>query len=315
MGERTNGENEWIRRMLAALPEGALAPPVRVAELPAELARIAAARWPGDDCAVVFPDKDGGEMVTLLKTDALIEGVHFLPDEVPERVGWKAIARARSDFAAMGAGGGEYLVTMVVPRETDPEWLEGCYRGIGKCLVAGGAILVGGETSSTAPEAPRMISIAARSQVHAQECVIRSGGKAGDAVFVTGQLGGSLAGKHLDFIPREAEGTWLAREFRPTAMMDLSDGLAMDLPRLAEASGCGFVLDRAAVPCTPGSSLAAALSDGEDFELLFTIDPERVEALMNRWKTKFPELRLTAIGRLVERHVGERTCGGWDHFR
>ena len=104
-----------------------------------------------------------------------------------------------------------------------------------------------------------------------RRCVLRSGGRPGDALFVTGLLGGSLAGKHLDFTPRLAEARWLTQHFHLRAMMDLSDGLGADLPRLAAASGCGFELGE--IPCTPGCSRDSALGDGEDFELLFAAGP------------------------------------------
>ena len=122
----------------------------------------------------------------------------------------------------------------------------------------------------------------------------------------------SLAGKHLDFTPRLEQARWLVEYFKPTAMMDLSDGIARDLPRLAKSSGCGFQLEYAAIPLSEGCDLKQALEDGEDFELLFTL-PESSE-LKNQWRQKFPELKLTKIGRLVEAGEGDRLVGGWDHF-
>jgi len=130
-------------------------------------------------------------------------------------------------------------------------------------------------------------------------------------------LGGSLAsGWHLRFQPRVEQARWLARNFLPRAMMDLSDGLAADLPRLAAASGTGFDLDCAAVPRRKGATLARALGDGEDFELLFAIDPRREARLESAWKKKFPRLRLTRIGQLAPRGVakGLGAVRGYDHF-
>ena len=97
-------------------------------------------------------------------------------------------------------------------------------------------------------------------------------------------------------------------------MMDISDGLAQDLPRLAAASGCGFVIDHSAIPRTPGSTRAQALGDGEDFEMLLAIEPVRVAGLLAGWQADFPELPLTRIGELVASGAGESLTGGWDHF-
>lgn len=263
---------------------------------------------PGDDCAVV---DEGGEMLRLLKTDALVEGVHFLKSADPEAVGWKAVARVISDFAAMGGIGDRFLVTIALPGTMEIAWIEGFYRGMGVCLAQYGGRLAGGETSRVPEGSAAVISVAATGSVARGMAVMRSGGRAGDGIWVTGRLGGSSAGKHLSFSPRVEEGAWIARNLRPTAMMDLSDGLAKDLPRLARASGCGFRLDRAAIPMAAGCSLEQALGDGEDFELLFTASLD-VDA--GGWRKIFPGLELTRIGVLVPAGEGESLAGGWDHY-
>jgi thiamine-monophosphate kinase len=263
---------------------------------------------PGDDCAVV---DEGGEMLVLLKTDALVEGVHFLRSADPDAVGWKAVARVMSDFAAMGGVGDRFLVTVALPETMEIAWIEGFYRGMGRCLKQYGARLAGGETSRVPEGSAAVISVAATGTVARGMAVRRSGGRPGDGIWVTGRLGGSLVGKHLTFSPRVAEGAWIAWNLRPTAMMDLSDGLAKDLPRLALASGCGFRMERAAIPVSEGCSLDQALGDGEDFELLFTAPPD-VDA--GGWGKMFPELELTRIGKLVPEGQGESLAGGWDHF-
>lgn len=262
----------------------------------------------GDDCAVVGK----GDELTLLKTDAVVEGVHFLSGEDPERVGWKAVARVLSDFAAMGGRPGELLVTLATPGDTEVQWLEGIYEGMSKCLQKNGGVIVGGETTSLPAGAPVLISVAGRGMVRRSQLVTRSGGRSGDGIFVTGCLGGSIRGKHLDFTPRLAEAAWLVGNFLPSAMMDLSDGLAKDLPRLAKKSNCGFRLDRDAIPCGEGCSLEAALGDGEDYELLFTSGSG--EELVKAWEGAFPDLKLTKVGELTS---GPEDCldGGWDHFR
>lgn len=271
------------------------------------------AAGPGDDCAVVDPGPDS-EILQLLKTDALVGRVHFLPDTPARSVGWKAAARVVSDFAAMGGKPERFLVTVALPAETEVSWVEDLYRGIGDCLKAFNAVLAGGETSSVPAGSAPVISIAATGSVLREKLVLRSTAKPGDVLLVTGTLGGSIRGKHLDFTPRVKETDWLAATWKPSAMMDLSDGLAKDLPRMAAASGCGFVVDKAALPLSPGVNVSQALGDGEDFEILFTMAPEKIADLLVTWPAAFPELPLTVIGRMVEAGKGESLTGGWDHF-
>jgi thiamine-monophosphate kinase len=273
----------------------------------------APAAGPGDDCAVVDPGPSS-ETLQLLKTDALVAGVHFLPDTPAREVGWKAAARVVSDFAAMGGRPERFLVTLALPPETPISWAENLYLGIGDCLQTFHAVLAGGETSRVPKDSAAVISIAATGSVRREHLLLRSSAKPGDALLVTGTLGGSFAGKHLNFIPRTREANWLVSNFKPTAMMDLSDGLAKDLPRLAKASGCGFTLDRAALPLTAACTVEQALGDGEDFELLLAIEPARLPALLAAWSAEFPALPLSEIGSLVEAGQGETLQGGWDHF-
>lgn len=268
---------------------------------------------PGDDCAVIDPGPQH-DTLHLLKTDALVGGVHFLPETPARALGWKAAARVVSDFAAMGGRPERFLVTIALPPDTDVSWAEDLYRGIGDCLKAFGAVLAGGETSSVPLKSAPVISIAAIGSVRRGHLVLRSTAQPGQTLLVTGTLGGSIHGKHLNFTPRIKETYWLVSNFKPAAMMDVSDGLAKDLPRLAAASRCGYVLDRTALPLSPGSSVEDALGDGEDFELLIAMPPEQVDDLLAAWAGVFPELRLTVIGRLVEPGTGESLIGGWDHF-
>ena len=265
----------------------------------------------GDDCAVLGAPRD--VWWQLLKTDAVVEGVHFLPETEPARVGWKALGRAISDIAAMGGTPEHALVTLAVRSETTLAWVRGLYAGLRKVARAYGVAIVGGETSRSPGTA--FINIALTGRVERERCVLRSGGRADDALFVTGRLGGSLAGKHLDFKPRVAESRWLGQNFRPRAMMDLSDGLATDLPRLARASGCGFELWEDRVPCTTGCTVKQALGDGEDFELLFAVSPQQAEPLAAAWRRKFPRLPLTQIGKLTaEARRPKLRTRGHDHF-
>jgi len=248
--------------------------------------------------------------VTLLKTDAVVEDVHFLPDADAEDVGWKAIARVLSDFAAMGGSGREFLVTLAIPAKTPVEWVERLYAGMDRCAQNHGASIVGGETTAVPAGSVAVISVAGRGEAPRGRVVTRAGGESGDVLFVTGSLGGSLKGRHLTFPPRLREAAWLAENVLPRAMMDLSDGLARDLPRLAAASGCGFEVNREAVPCNEGCSVEQALGDGEDFELLLAVAAEDVNRLLKTWPQDFP--KLSNVGALTA-HGGD-LAGGWGHF-
>ena len=268
---------------------------------------------PGDDCAVLRgPDK---KSLTLFKTDCLIEGIHFTADTAAGRVGWKALCRVISDIAAMGGQPHEALITLALPRETKVAWVQRLYQGMKKAARRYGCGIAGGETSSVPDGAPVMISVAMLGSVEKKHLTLRSGGRPGDVICVTGRLGGSLSGRHLDFTPRLTEARWLVEHARPTAMMDLSDGLAKDLPRLADASGTGFTINPALLPCHRGCTPAQAVSDGEDYELLFALPPRRVAAAMKAWRDAFPRTPLTCIGELLA-NKKKRTplTGGWEHF-
>ena len=267
----------------------------------------------GDDCAVIGAPR--AARWQLLKTDVVIEGVHFLPGENPRRIGWKALCRAISDIAAMSGVPEHALITLAAPPATPLARVEGIYAGLRKAARRFGVSIVGGETARS--PGPLFLNVALTGRVERARCVLRSGGGAGDAIFVTGRLGASLAGKHLDFTPRLAEARWLTEHFKISAMMDLSDGLAADLPRLAAASGCGFSLDETRVPHSPGSSLAQALADGEDYELLFALAPPAAVALESAWKQRFPRLWLTRVGTLKAQPSTlhpQRPVRGHDHF-
>jgi thiamine-monophosphate kinase len=294
---RDIGEDALIERLIALVPRD-----------------LDPAAGPGDDCAIIDLGPSHPEL-QLLKTDALVEHIHFLPSADAEAVGWKAVARVVSDFAAMGGRPGHFLVTLALTAETDVEWVEGLYCGIGACLKRFGGILAGGETSSVPAGSAAVISIAATGWVSRGQQVRRSMGKPGDSLFVTGLLGGSITGKHLNFIPRIIEANWLVSNFHLSAMMDLSDGLAKDLPRLAKASGCGFWVDEALIPLTPGCTVAQGMGDGEDYEMLIAIDQAQAPLLVIEWAKAFPELALTRIGELVELGAGQALNGGWEHFQ
>lgn len=289
---RDIGEDALIERLVRLVPRSA-----------------SDAGGPGDDCAVI---DSGTTRLQLLKTDALVENIHFLPDAPPRSVGWKSVARVISDFAAMGGKPEHFLVTLALAGSVEVSWIEEVYRGIGDCLGKFGGLLAGGETSGVPQGSAAVISIAATGSVPRDHLVLRSTARPDESILVTGRLGGSLAGKHLDFNPRVTEAEWLVHHFKPTAMMDLSDGLAKDLPRLAAASGIGFRIDESTLPLTPGADAKAALGDGEDFELLFTLPTEQVSALLAQWP--FTDVPLTPIGTTTSPDQGMKLSGGWDHF-
>jgi thiamine-monophosphate kinase len=261
----------------------------------------------GDDCAVLdlgVPDK-----LILFKTDAVVEGIHFMRETPPEKIGRKALARCLSDIAAMAGTPIAALVTIALPENFDADFIAKIYDGLNALAEKFGVAIVGGETT-TNPERI-LISIALLGTVARGKQILRSGAKIGDAIFVTGELGGSLVGKHLDFEPRLEEARWLAENFPIHAMMDLSDGLAGDLRHILRASKVGAEILKSSVPISRAAKLRAkensaakpafiaALGDGEDFELLFTLASKDAVKLLDGWKKKFPNLKLSCIGKIV----------------
>jgi len=261
----------------------------------------------GDDCAVL--DCGAPDRQLLFKTDAVVEGIHFTKETPPEKVGRKALARCLSDIAAMAGTPGAALITLGLPRDYDVKLVERIYDGLNALAKEHGVAIVGGETTTSHER--MFISIALTGFVPKGKVVLRSGAKAGDAIFVTGELGGSLASKHLDFEPRLPEARWLAAHFKIHAMIDLSDGLAGDLRHILNASHVGAELGKDTVPVSRAAKLAArvsssakppfvaALTDGEDFELLFTIAAKSAVPLKDAWKGQFPKLKLTCIGKVL----------------
>ncbi len=267
----------------------------------------------GDDCALTrFP---GSDRLLVLKTDCVISGVHFLPKAKPQAVGWKALARPLSDFAATSAVPQFALVTLMAPPSTPVKWVTDLYRGLAKIAGNFRVAIVGGETSGTT--GPLAITVHLAGYVEAKRWTGRAGGRPGDELFVTGKLGGSIRGKHLRFTPRLAESRWLTSHFPVHAMMDLSDGLGTDLPRLAKASGLGYVVDQAAIPRTSGCSVEQAISDGEDYELLFALPQKQTARLQKAWAKKFPKLPLTRIGQLTQKSNTDhrKFPAGYAHFQ
>ena len=268
----------------------------------------------GDDCAILeFP---GAKNLLALKTDCVVEKIHFEPKTKPELIGWKAMMRPLSDFAAVSAIPQFALITLIVPATRSTSWVKKLYRGLESAASKFELAIVGGETSAT--RGPSTISVSVSGFVEKGRAVSRRHGKKGDDLFVTGRLGGSLRGKHLRFVPRIGESRWLTKNFRVHAMMDLSDGLGADLPRLAKASRLGFKIDKKSLPLAPGATIDNAISDGEDYELLFAISPRDCARLEREWKKKFPKLPLTRIGSLTQplnNSTSQHLHRGYVHFQ
>jgi len=267
----------------------------------------------GDDCAVI--EISAGRNFLVLKTDCIVEGVHFLSGADPVDVGWKAMMRPLSDFAATSALPQFALITLIASKQTEVEWVRKLYRGLRRAANQFDVSIVGGETSSSS--GPIVISVSVAGFVERDRWMSRRGGKAGDDLFVTGQLGGALKQKHLRFIPRIAESRWLTKNFSIQAMMDLSDGLGIDLPRLARASKVGFKIEMENLPLASGAKIGDAISEGEDYELLFAISPRQSKRLQRAWKRKFPKLALTRIGSLSQLSTNNSQLlrSGYVHFQ
>lgn len=286
---------------------------------------------PGDDCAVL--DLGIADRWLLFKTDAVVEGIHFESSAPPAKVGHKAMARCLSDIAAMAGTPCAALITLAMPPDIDPKYLDELYAGIGALAKRYDVAIAGGETT-TSPER-LLISVSLLGWVARGKALLRSGARPGDAIFVTGQLGGSLAGKHLDFEPRVVEAHWLAEHFPIHSMIDVSDGLAGDLRHVLKASGVGAELLASAIPisrearraakasATGKPALTAALMDGEDFELLFTVSSRDAVPLLDGWKKQFPKIPLSCIGKATttkgiairDQHgVRPLTVHGYEHF-
>ena len=308
---RDIGENGLLRGILPRLPQ-----------------RADTLVGPGDDCAVVRVPGSSDDW--LFTTDPVIERRHFLPETPARLVGRKAIARAVSDVAAMGGTPLWILVDLVAPAATPLARIHGLYDGMIAAAKKWNLGILGGDTA----EGDTLeLHVTGVGRIPRGAAVLRSGARAGDLVYVTGALGGAyLPGSrhHLLFEPRLEAGRFLAEKKFATAMMDLSDGLAADLPRLLDASKRGVRLEAAAIPLSRAARktphpLHHALCDGEDFELLFTVSPNNRARFETAWKRKFPALPATGIGtilserkqRLLHLSDGSTTplrSGGYQHF-
>ena len=297
----------------------------------------------GDDAAVVRP-KEGVEWV--LTTDAFLENIHFLLRvHPPEAVGYKALARATSDLAAMGARPVYFLLSLALPPRYTGRWCDGFLEGMARAARTFGLTLAGGDTTRSTLAA---INLTIIGEIESGQAVLRSGARPGNLICVSGTLGQAELGlqllqrrvpkkwkkgllqKHLYPEPRLHLGQWLAKERRATAMIDTSDGLSTDLRHLCESSGVGATIWAAKIPkvVLPGDArnigldpLRLALNGGDDYELLFTV-PKRLEGRLPREVRGVP---ITVIGEITrEKRIllvddAGRTknlpARGWEPFR
>lgn len=287
--------------------------------------------WSGDDAAVIAP----GAPQTLLTIDVLVQGVDFdLSYCSPADIGWKAMAVNVSDIAAMAGRPTRAVAALSLPSHTPVEVVDGILEGMIEAAARWEVDLVGGDIS----EAPQ-ISIAITLLGEAEAPMLRSGAQVGDAICVTGSLGGAAAGlillrngvqrpethglrqRQLRPDARVAEGAALAREGGATALIDVSDGFVADLGHVLEASGVGCVLDPTAVPIDPDIHMAGsdvdplelALTGGEDFELIATLPVDLVDGVSHL---------VTRVGTVTKsgRSIGGRSLDvwkqrTWEHLR
>ncbi len=275
----------------------------------------------GDDTAVFSVSPSRYQLLTI---DTIVEDIDFKKNQAaPEEIGRKALAINLSDIAAMGGVPKFAVVSLTLPKKTSIRFVKGFYRGMQRLANQFHVSIVGGDLSGGAKISS---SVALLGESEKKHTVFRKGAKSGDLIVVTGRLGGSILGKHLNFTPRVREGAFLARH-GVSSMIDISDGLWQDLGHLTAESGLSFVIEPAKIPVSSaalkeargnrGRALLHALYDGEDFELLFTISATRFPALKRAWRRRFA-VPLTVIGKVVSGRQAEARAFskrlGFQHF-
>jgi thiamine-monophosphate kinase len=271
---------------------------------------------PGDDCAVY--DVNGSRQV--IGVDQVIEGRHYLPDTPPELVGRKLLARNLSDIAAMGAVPKYAVVASASSQSKSADWLQNFHQGLLDLADEFGVLLIGGDLASTAVESVASLTIIGEAQ---ESVILRKGASAGDLFFATGQFGNSFESEHhLNFSPRVDEGQWLCT-FGVSAMMDVTDGLLQDATKLSQASSVHLILEESKIILREGAGLQAAMTDGEDYELIFSVAPDRVGALIKAWPFNVELTNLGYFSQELDFHGPSNTLGedlvlkygkGYDHF-
>jgi thiamine-monophosphate kinase len=245
----------------------------------------------GDDCAVLDL---GGKEYLLWATDMLTEGVHFRVKEAGyKKIGRKAVAVNVSDIAAMGGVPKYITVTLGLPKSTGQVAVKSIYDGIFGICKEYGIKVIGGDTNRSSK---LVIDISIIGFADKKRLVTRRGAKKGDAILVTGPVRDGRK-KHLDFAPRLKESRFLTGRYNLSSMIDISDGIAMDLGRLCAESRTGARVYADKIPLSKGLSLNDALHFGESFELLFTMKKEKAKALAKKGK-------YFIIGEMVDKKKG-----------
>ena len=256
----------------------------------------------GDDCAAL---RIPPGQVALVTTDMVIAGVHYESDGTPAaKVGHKAIARAVSDIAAMAGDALAVVVAVAAPKHMSMSHVQEMFRGMKAAADELGVHIIGGDLATG--DLPLTVTVTVLGAGDEDALTLRSGARVGDVVLVSGELGGSLLGKHLDFLPRLDEAKWIRQAVSIHGMIDISDGLAADAHHIARESKAAVELWEEAIPVSDAAREMAArsgatpldhaLHDGEDYELLFTAGAKEAVAFLER--ADLP-LRLTCIGEVV----------------
>jgi len=293
----------------------------------ARQSELAAADFPigiGDDMAEI---RLGDDTSILVTTDMLLDGVHFdLGKATLKQVGYKAMAVSLSDCAAMATVPVAAVVSVALPKGFGKEKLKQLHSGITSAGEKFGCPLVGGDITSWSGKEPFAISVAMFSKPAANEPIRRSGAKVGDSICVTGSLGGSACGKHLEFEPRVKEAIKIAQTATINAMIDISDGLSSDLSRICRQSKVGAIINAGQLPISQQARrnedpLSSALNDGEDFELLFTLSERQCRKLLRQWDEA---TAITQIGTITEAkkmqikmpdgQIADLQAEGYDHL-
>lgn len=246
----------------------------------------------GDDTAVI---DIGGDDYLLMTTDMLVEGTHFLRTVMhSQEIGRKALACSISDIAAMGGIPTYAVVSLAAPSNISAKFIEGIGHGITRLADEFHVSVVGGDTVKNAKI---VINVALLGKAPKDRIIYRKGAKKGDIIFVTGKLGNSFkTQKHLHFKPLVKEAQYIIRTAKPTAMMDVSDGLAGDLGHILKQGNVGALLDEKKIPLAKGATINQALHDGEDFELLFTASAQDADKLRKVKKFKLYEIGVVTSG-------------------